>query len=190
MIPSSTALMLEELAAAGESPFSAPTMGNVAKVNYSHLDMIDYILAHPGASLKDLAARYGYSIGWICNVQASDAWKSAYAARRAQMVDPVLAATIAERFEGVTALSLQRLQEKLEAPQVSDNVVLRAVELGAKALGVGGNAPPAAPPQDHLAALANRLIELQSKVRGRTLDAEVRPLGDGGEMVPVLTQGS
>ena len=124
--------MLADLAA-------APTMGVVAKVNYSHLDMIDYILAHPGASLKDLAARYGYSIGWICNVQASDAWKSAFAARRAELVDPVLAATIAERFEGVTALSLERLREKLEAPQVSDQVVLRAVELGARAMGVGGN---------------------------------------------------
>lgn len=166
---------LEQLPAA----FHAPTMGNVAKVNYSHLDMIDYLLAHPGASLKDLAARYGYSIGWICNVQASDAWKSAYAARRAELVDPVLAATIAERFEGVTALSLQRLQEKLEAPQVSDQVVLRAVELGAKAMGLGGNAPtPSAPPQDHLARLAERLIELQSRVRtGITID--VTPTQEG-----------
>ena len=147
-------------------------MGNVAKVNYSHLDMIDYILAHPGASLKDLAARYGYSIGWICNVQASDAWKSAFAARRAEMVDPVLVATINERFEGITALSLERLREKLEAPAVSDNVVLRAVELGAKAMGVGGNAPSAPTHQeDHLARLAARLIELQSQVRqGVTID--------------------
>ena len=148
-------------------------MGNVAKVNYSHLDMIDYILAHPGAGLKDLAARYGYSIGWICNVQASDAWKSAFAARRAELVDPVLSATIAERFEGVTALSLERLREKLEAPVVSDNVVLRSAELGAKAIGIGGNAPPAPPPgQDHLAALAERLIKLQSNVRGRTLEGQ------------------
>ncbi|MDZ4345075.1 MAG: hypothetical protein U1E51_21850 [Candidatus Binatia bacterium] len=159
----------------------APTMGNVAKVNYSHLDMIDYLLAHPGASLKDLAARYGYSIGWICNVQASDAWKSAYAARRAELVDPVLAATIAERFEGVTALSLQRLQEKLEAPQVSDQVVLRAVELGARAIGIGGNAPPPAPSQDHLARLAERLIELQSNVRqkGVLINGESHEVPEG-----------
>jgi len=45
------------------------------------------------------------------------------------------------------------------------------VELGAKALGVGGNAPTAQAPQgDHLAALANRLIELQSRVRSGVID--------------------
>ena len=148
-------------------PFRAPTMGAIDKVNYSHLDMIDFIIAHPGCGLKDLAARYGYSIGWICNIQASDAWQSAMAARRAELVDPILLATVEERFKGVTMLSLQRLQEKLEQPAVSDQVVLRAVELGAKAMGIGGNAPPPAPAQDHLAVLASRLIELQAGVRAQ-----------------------
>lgn len=140
-------------------------MGKLAKVSYSHADMIDYIIAHPGCRLQDIAGRYGYSIGWVSNIQASDAWKSAMAARRAEMVDPLLHATIAERFEGITALSLERLREKLEAPSVSDATVLKAVELGAKALSLGGNAPPTAPAQDHLATLAARLIELQSNVR-------------------------
>lgn len=145
----------------------APTMGALAKVRYSHLDMIDYILANPGAGLRDIGARYGYTIGWISNVMASDAWKAAMAARRTEMVDPVLAATITQRFEGVTRLSLQRLQEKLEAPQVSDMVVLKAVELGAKAMGIGGNAAavPVPPPADHLVQLATRLIALQAQVR-------------------------
>ena len=150
-----------------DQPSAAPTMGSLAKVGYSHRDMIDYIISAPGCGLKELAMRYGYSIGWISNIQASDAWKSAMAARRAEMVDPVLHATITERFEGITALSLQRLQEKLEAPQVSDQVVLRAVELGARAMGIGGNAAATVvvPQGDHLAMLANRLIELQSRIR-------------------------
>lgn len=160
--------MLEEL--------RAPTMGVVAKVNYSHKDMIDFIIANPGITQRDLAKRYGYTEGWISNVMASDAWQSALAARRAEICDPVLVATVEERFRGVTLLSLERLKQKLEAPQVSDQVVLRAVELGAKALGVGGNAPPAPPAGDHLAQLAARLIDLQSRVRrdiqGVTLDAE------------------
>lgn len=49
---------------------------------------------------------------------------------------------------------------------MSDQIVIKAVELGAKALGVGGNAPPPPPPAaDHLAQLATRLIALQSQVR-------------------------
>jgi hypothetical protein len=143
----------------------APTMGTVAKIRYSHTDMIDFIIANPGITQNDIAARYGYSVGWVSNVMASDAWQSAMAARRSEICDPVLVATVEERFKGITLLSLERLKQKLEAPQVSDNVVLRAVELGAKALAVGGNAAPTAPQGDHLAQLANRLIELQSRVR-------------------------
>lgn len=154
----------------------APTMGNLKRLNYSHQDAIDFIIANPGVTQNDLAARYGYSPGWFSNVMASDAWQSAMAARRAEICDPVLVATVEERFRGVTLLSLERLHEKLSAPQVSDNVVLRAVELGAKAMGVGGNAPPQAPAADHLAQLANRLIDLQSRVRqGITIN---QPQGD------------
>lgn len=151
----------------------APTMGNVAKVGYSHKDMIDYIIANPGITQNHLASRYGYSVGWVSNVMASDAWQSAMAARRAEICDPVLVATVEERFRGITLLSLERLKQKLEAPAVSDNVVLKAVELGAKAMGVGGNAPAAPPSQDHLAQLANRLIELQSRVRVTHSQGEV-----------------
>jgi hypothetical protein len=151
---------------AGATYTHAPTMGVLDKVNYSHKDMIDFIIANPRVTQNQLAARYGYTVSWVSNVMASDAWKSAMAARRSELVDPVLTATITERFEGITRLSLERLQQKLEAPQVSDQIVLKAVELGAKALGVGGNAPPPPPPpSDHLAQLAQRLIALQSQVR-------------------------
>ena len=138
----------------------------VAKLRYSHTDMIDFIISNPGISQGALAARYGYTQSWICNVMASDAWQSAMAARREEIVDPQLKLTVDERFRGVTIRSLERLMEKLDAPAVSDQVVLRAVELGAKAMGIGGNAlPTTAPPADHLAQLANRLIDLQSRVR-------------------------
>lgn len=137
----------------------------VAKLRYSHTDMIDFIISNPGISQGALAARYGYTQSWICNVMASDAWQSAMAARREEIVDPQLKLTVDERFRGVTIRSLERLMEKLDAPVVSDQVVLRAVELGAKAMGIGGNAIVAPPPADHLAQLANRLIDLQSRVR-------------------------
>jgi len=164
----------------------APTMGRLDKIKYSHTDMIDAIIANPGISQGALAARYGYTQGWISNVMASDAWKSAMAARRAEMVDPILHATISERFEGMARLSLDRLQQKLEAPQVSDQIVLKAVELGAKALGIGGNAPPLpSPPTDHLAQLAQRLIALQSQVRQGVL-----PYVETVETSSVSFQGS
>lgn len=122
----------------------APTMGALDKVRYTHTDMIDFIIANPWVSQNELAARYGYSPGWVSNIMASDAWQAAMASRRDEVVNPELKATLDERFRGITLLSLQKLQQKLEAPQVSDQVVLRAVELGAKACGIGGNRAPAA----------------------------------------------
>ena len=153
-----------------------PTMGLLQEIRYSHTDMIDYIIANPGISQNHLAARYGYSVGWISNVMASDAWNAAMSARRSEICDPVLVATVEERFKGIALLSLERLRMKLEAPNVSDNVVLKSVELGAKAIGIGGNAP-AAPAGDHLAVLANRLIELQSRVRGEVVDVSSTMVG-------------
>ena len=54
---------------------------------------------------------------------ASDAWQSAMAARREEIVDPVLKMNLEERFRAVTTRSLERLMEKLDAPVVSDQVV-------------------------------------------------------------------
>lgn len=139
--------------------------GGIEKVRYSHIDMIDFIISNPGCTQNALAVRYGYTPAWISQVMSSDAWLSAMAARRSEVVDPVLVATVDERFRMLTNRSMDRLMEKLNAPQVSDQVVLRAVELGAKAMGIGGNAAPVAPPQDHLAKLAERLISLQAGIR-------------------------
>lgn len=147
---------------------AAPTMGRLARVRYTHADMIDFIIANPSASQGNLASRYGYTESWISNVMASDAWKAAMAARREELVDPALLATIEERFRAVAEKSLERLMDKLTAPVVSDNVVLKAVELGAKALGVGGHGAPQAPKDErNLVDLAARMIELQAGIRSR-----------------------
>lgn len=170
-------VMVEELT---QLPVThAPTMGALQKVSYTHLDMIDYMICNPACSLSDLAARYGYTAGWISNVRASDAWKAAFAKRRAEMTDDIVEGTVKERMEGITLLSLERLKEKLEAPVVADNVVLKAVELGAKGMGLGGNAPVSqTPAADHLAHLAERLVKLQDNVRGRLIEGTVIKEGE------------
>lgn len=155
----------------------APTMGNIAKLRYSHVDMIDFIIANPGVTQREMARRYGYTEGWISNVMASDAWQAAMAARRDEVVDPALKASMEERFRGMTILSLQKLQAKLEAPQVSDQVVLRAVELGAKACGIGGNRAPdaATAPVINIfnsATLAQYANQKLAEFRGATIEQE------------------
>ena len=175
--------LMRELQAAGlpAKSESAPTMGGLQKVRYTHEAMIDLIVANPWVSQNQIAAHFGYTPAWISNVFASDAFQERLAARREEIVDPALKATLEERFRALVLRSLEVLQEKLNKPVVSDTVALKAAELGAKALGLGGNAPPAAPvvdSDDRLARLAARLVQLQADVRrpvyeGNIQDAEV-----------------
>jgi len=154
----------------------------VAKVSYTHDAMIDMLVANPWISQNELAKKFGYTVPWISIVINSDAFKARLAARRLELVDPTIAASMDERFRAVVQQSLEVLSEKLAQPasQVPDNLALRAAELGAKALGLGGNAPPKAQPlsADHLQLLAGRLIQLQNQVRqqssGQTLEGEFR----------------
>lgn len=169
--------LLRELEGAPKSGAPAPTMGRLQRVSYTHQALIDLIIEQPELTQNQLAAHFGYTPGWISNILASDAFKEAMAGRREEILDPALKATVKERFEALTIQSLMVLQRKLSQDQVSDQVALRAAELGAKALGVGGHAPPPAPPStDRLERLASRLLALQTQVRERTINGEVEEL--------------
>lgn len=147
----------------------ASTMGALKKVRYTHAAMVDLIIQNPWISQNEIAATFGYSVGWISNVFASDAFQAYLAQRRDEIVDPAIKATVEERTKALVIRSLEVLAAKLDRPvaQVPDTVALRCLELGARALGMGGNAPPPVPPSgaDRLERLAHRLIDLQSNIR-------------------------
>ena len=153
-------------------PSPAPTMGRLQKVSYSHEAMIDLIIKSEGRMTQnELAAYFGYTPGWISNILASDAFQAAMAQRRDEIIDPVIRASIKERLDALVHQSLTVLMHKLSAPQVSDTVALRALELGVRARGDGGFAPPKPTEGDRLERLANRLIDLQGRARHeRTVD--------------------
>lgn len=157
----------------------------IQKVRYSHDAMIDILVTNPWVHQNHLAAHFGYSPAWISTVMATDMFKAKLAQRREEIVDPELRATLEERFRGVIEQSLRVLQQKLSAPTVPDNLVLRAAELGAKALGLGGHsAPPPPPPDatDALNRLSDRLLALQSRTRERIQYVEeVEPARTGTE---------
>ena len=143
--------------------------GAIQKVGYSHEGMIDLIIAHPGISQGHLAAHFGYSESWISQVISSDAFQAAMAKRRAEVVDPILSATIEEQFKGIVARSLAILREKLDRPsyQVPDNLVLRTMELSSRAAGYGArDTTPAVATSEvhiHLENLGSRLEQLLAR---------------------------
>lgn len=164
--------MLAELARDGRSALDAVGRGSSPsvkppKIRYSHEAMADMILQEPWISQNEIAARFGYSPSWVSTIITSDGFQSFLAARQAELVDPSLRLTLQERLRALTTQSLKVLQDKLSKPadQVSDNLALRTLELGSKALGLGQAAPPPPPAdsQAHLATLAERLVRLQPR---------------------------
>jgi hypothetical protein len=175
-IMSTTSVELEALFQEGKEPVGAKP----PKMRYSHEAMADLLVQNPWITQNQVAAHFGYTASWVSTIITSDAFQSLLASRREEVVDPVLRATLEERFRGLVHRSLQILAEKLDRPAavIPDQVVLRALELGAKGIELGGfgrpqMAPPAPADPNRLEQLANRLVELQSKVRsGNTYEAE------------------
>ena len=152
--PNPLDVLLDEVHAAEVVPFRKPPAApsddphplwpsgaarGVTKVSYTHDSMIDMILADPCVSQGQLAARYGYTAGWVSQVISSDAFQSRLAERAGDLIDPTIRASVEERFKGLVYRSLEILKEKLERPaaQIPDNLTLRTLELSSRALGYG-----------------------------------------------------
>lgn len=154
------------------------------RLRYSHHGMIDVLLMEPEISQNELAVRFGRTPAWISTIITSDAFQSALAARRAEVMNPEIALSLRERATALATKSMQVLQEKLNAPVVSDGLALKAFELASRATGMGGNAaPPAAPnPAEYLPAIAERLMRLQGRVTGEVVDAVPIKEGAGADL--------
>jgi hypothetical protein len=117
------------------SPTPAPA---IQKINYTHDAMIDLIIASPAINQDAIAKHFGYTAGWVSQVFSSDTFQARLAERKDELVDPTIRATIEERLKAIAYQSLDVLRQKLEAgTKASDELVLRAAEITAKALGYG-----------------------------------------------------
>lgn len=151
------------------------------RLRYSHHAMADMVLMNPGISQNSIAAIFGRTPSWVSTIFNSDAFQTLLAQRRAELIDPEIVLSLRERATAVATKSMQVIQEKLHHAEVSDNFVLRAFELSAKATGLGGNAapPPAPNAAEFLPELANRLMRLQGRMPQSVEDAVVVPPDEG-----------
>lgn len=112
-------------------------MSGIVKVKYSHDAMIDQIIQNPQVSQNQLAAMFGYTVGWVSQVVNSDAFRERLAARKEEVVDPVLRMSLEERIRGAVDLSLQVIMQKLSDGGGNINAAIRVLEHGSRALGYG-----------------------------------------------------
>lgn len=157
----------------------------LVRLKYSHEAMIDQMIANPAIEVRELAIRFGVTEQWIYKVRASGMFKEKLAARTLELVDPILLATIEERFDAVVNRSWEVLQEKLNKPanDIPDDLALQAAALGAKVKGYGGfgvkqQAAPAARAPDWLERSAERIRSLNSQ---GVIDVESREISQPGQ---------
>lgn len=110
------------------------------KVNYTHDALIDMIISNPECYQYEFAAKFGYTPAWVSQVMSSDAFKARLEARREEIVNPALVASVKERLEGVAQYSMQRLMQRLEVDSLSGKELIEAVNVSTKALGYGARA--------------------------------------------------
>lgn len=108
----------------------------IAKINYTHDALIDAIIATPGVTQRQLAALFGYTEGWISQVMSSDVFKERLAARRGELIDPTLVATIEEKLDALARKSLDVVTKRLMESENLD-AALKALPISLTALGYG-----------------------------------------------------
>jgi stress-induced morphogen len=144
--------------------------------------MVDLMIANPDWNHAELAAYFGRSPGFMAAVLASDAFQQVLEPRRHEVVDPTLAATLDERFRALAIRSATVLQHKLEASDVNDLTVLKALEVGAKALGMGlkkpqEDLPQLAAPQTGAQAIADKIMQaMQARKNAEAVDVEAKEI--------------
>lgn len=135
---------------------TASAANAIARVKYSHDAFIDLIIANPAISQGQLAEHFGYTQAWVSRVMNSDAFLARLAVRKAEMVDPVIAASIEEKFKTLASLSLDVVIDKLALTKSAD-LGLKALEVTSKALGYGAR-------QQNVAVQNNFVVALPPKV--------------------------
>lgn len=144
-------------------------LGNaVATVSYTHEKMVDLIVANPHIRQADLARHFGYTQAWVSRVIRSDAFRERMAARREELVDPLVLQSLEQRFQALVDQSLEILQEQLQAKPSAD-LALRAADLGARALGYGARAAGVQVNQQFVVHMPQKAASTQEWLESRSV---------------------
>ena len=134
---------------------TASAANAIARVKYSHDAMIDLLIANPAISQNEIAATFGYTVPWVSRIMNSDAFQARLALRKEELLDPVIVASIEEKFRALASKSLDVVLDKLSVTN-SAELGLKALEISAKALGYGAR-------QQNLNVQTNFVVALPAK---------------------------
>lgn len=107
------------------------------RVSYTHDAMIDLVLSNPVISQNEIAAHFGYTPSWVSIIFNSDAFQARLAARKEEIVDPLVRGRVEEAIKGLVTRSVEILREKLDSPNTSTDLALEVFKASTRAAGYG-----------------------------------------------------
>jgi len=116
---------------------TVPDKIQIKSTRWYHDRIIDMMLASEvPMSQNEIAKAIGYSATWVSIMVNSDAFKNRLAARKVELTDPMLAASINERLDGLAKTSLDRLAKRLDISgdtiQTKDLIAIAKLAIGDK----------------------------------------------------------
>lgn len=112
------------------------------KIGITHDAIIDFVIAQPQATYREIAGAFQYTpegIGIICR---SDAFKARLEVRKTDLVDPIIKQSVEERLTGLAHASIDILQRKL-ATSDDPKLALASLDAATKASQYGARGPAA-----------------------------------------------
>ncbi|MEN6533729.1 MAG: hypothetical protein ABFD60_15520, partial [Bryobacteraceae bacterium] len=103
----------------------------------------------------EIATNFGYTVPWVSRIMNSDAFQARLALRKEELLDPVIVASIEEKFRALASKSLDVVLDKLSVTN-SAELGLKALEISTKALGYGAR-------QQNLSVQTNFVVALPAK---------------------------
>lgn len=110
----------------------------IAKVNWWHQRLADWLLSNPEKQLKDAAREFNVSQSWLSVVKNSDAFMDHFARLSAEH-SSVLSLGIRDKLVGVADQALTAMSERLESQGATMpmNQLIDTAELALKRAGFG-----------------------------------------------------
>lgn len=114
---------------------------------YTAEAMVQLMVDHPEYSHAQFAAHFGYRASWFAGVLVSKNLQEALDPRRHEVNNPMLTGTMDDIMRALTLQAVTVLQSRLDNEKATDDLVIKALGAGVKALGMGtAGQTPAEPP--------------------------------------------
>ncbi len=117
------------------------------RINHRHEQIINWMICNPDRPLSECAREFNYSLAWIYTLTHTDTFQAAYR-KRCKEVGVHAVHTISNRLTGVTAKALDRLEEKIDAGEMTERGLIEFTK--AALAGAGYLRPGARGSQAHL----------------------------------------